>query len=170
MFSEGLIYPRRGPLALETRKRGQIDNELNWEPPYAGVLLQVADLKTTYPRAMHRNAGPCNTYNCHGLTFAARRTLISSPSEVRRILNEDGYKELEWRMVCAGDIAIYVNNTILNGVIEHSGLVVGRPSPVNGVYQEPEVLSKWGPCHEVVHPASYGPYDNCVITYYRIVD
>jgi hypothetical protein len=32
----------------------------------------------------------------------------------------------------------------------------------------PIILSKWGPCHEVVHPVGRSEYDASDVKYYRI--
>jgi hypothetical protein len=165
----GLSLRQRGPLALETRQRSTISNDLNWDPPHDGVLLQIIDLKKQHPDVMHRDVGPCGTFNCHGLTFAARRTLIHASSEIQKILVEDGYHNIVWSEVMAGDIAIYRTAVSVGGAIEHSGIVVRRDPPIGGIFPEPFILSKWGVCHEAIHRATDCPYsDGCTISYYRI--
>ncbi len=61
-----------------------------------------------HPNAIHRPIEPCNTYNCHGLTFAARRTWIHEPSELLKILEDDDYEEVT-NGILPGDIAIYIH-------------------------------------------------------------
>ncbi len=133
---------------------------MNPSASWAGLERQVADLKTEYPRAMHRDVGPSARYNCHGLTFAARRTGIASPAQVQRILNDDGYRELiVTEAPHPGDVAIYRED----GDIVHSGVVVDVRDNV------PWVLGKWGDCHEVVHSVLYCPYKKASVKYYRLM-
>jgi hypothetical protein len=161
----------RGPLALETRRRTTIANELNLSAMHDGARLQIAEFKLKYVKVRHRDVGPCWTYNCHGLTFAARRTLIHESSEVEKILREDGYIEVGWADISPGDIAIYRTGVLAGAMIDHSGIVVQRDLPINGILPEPLILSKWGHCHEAIHRARDCPYsDGYSITYYRIVN
>lgn len=152
-----LILPR-AKLALETRRKSDIDNEMVRDTPPAGYDLQVADHKSDYPGASHRPVRPCWTYNCHGLTFGARRTWIDDPSEIAKILDEDDYEEIEIEDVLIGDIAVYYSD----GDAEHSGHVV-EITPAG-----PRIVSKWAGCHEVVHLIFESPYDADNVKYYRI--
>jgi hypothetical protein len=105
-------------------------------------------------------------YNCHGLTFAARRTSIYEPADVLMILAEDGYERVvNPEDVLPGDCVLYFNE---DGEIEHSGIVVSRPE---GVLKVPEVCSKFGPGGpELLHMANNcGPYPIINIRYYRAV-
>jgi hypothetical protein len=139
----------RSPLKLETRRRNQIENYLNREPVAEGFQKAIEDLKKRYPNAKHRPVGPSGQYNCHGLTFAARRTWIRDPKEINKILDEDEYKQIQQNEVIPGDIAVYY----LNGDVEHSGQVVKRESYFIWI------LSKWGQCHEAIHLAGDCEYD-----------
>ena len=117
----------------------------------------MRDYRGEYPSATHRPVEPCNTYNCHGLTFAARRTWIHEPSELRKIIDDDDYEEVT-NNISPGDVAIYMRD----GDYQHSGIVVR----VDG--QVPWILSKWGQCHEVIHSVMDCPYNDANVTYYRI--
>lgn len=145
-------------LALETRQKNPIDNFSSFEPATDGMAAAVADFRQNYSSAIHRPTQPTDSYNCHGLTFAARRTGISDPAEVEKVLRDDNYVVVPPQDVYAGDIAIY-----RSGVeITHSGIVM------NVVYGTPWILSKWGKLHEVVHRVHDCEYKHNV-TYYRIV-
>ena len=152
--------------------RRSVANSLSWMAADDGARLQVAALKRTYSdpkRATHREVGPCQTYNCHGLTFASRRTGISRSSEIQAILQDDGYARIDFREVMPGDIVIYRQSASLGGEIHHSGIVVERPPPIDGIPTSPKVLSKWGHSHEVIHDVAYCEYyQNATIEYYRI--
>lgn len=114
-----------------------------------------------YPSAKFRT-GPIPIYNCHGLTFGCRRTAISDPIAVRRILVDDRYAQIHVTSVRPGDVILYVS---VDGDIEHSGIVVEMP-PTQPVV--PIVWSKWGFLGEVVHPANCCPYDFTRASYHRI--
>jgi cytochrome P450 len=129
-------------LDLHTRCENQIENQIDRRPIRAGDQILVEDHKRNFPNAVHRPVGPSRKYNCHGLTFASRRTWIWKPAEVAKILADDEYVRVELADVLPGDIVLYVQN----GDIEHSGIVMSL-GPV------PMILSKWGPAHEVVHRA-----------------
>src|SRR5689334_256822 len=64
----------------------------------AGVKAPSFIRATTHPR-----------YNCHGLTFASRRTGIHDDGEINRILKEDGYKPIQAEHVLPGDCILYFN-------------------------------------------------------------
>jgi hypothetical protein len=132
---------------------------LNRDKPPAGADLQVSEFKRAYPKAVHRPVGPTNAYNCHGLTFGSRRTVIWKPSEVQKILQEDDYVEVLTNMeIFPGDIAIYSKD----GDIEHSGVVV------EVFNRRPKILSKWGMCQEVVHFVEDCPYKESSVRYFRV--
>ena len=107
--------------------------------------------------------GPCGYYNCHGLTFASRRTRITESDDIMRILMEDNYKEIKKQDVKPGDIAIYFNE----GDPRHSGIVVSVP--IDNNYAQICVVSKWGNGHEYFHALNDCPYVPCdSINFYRV--
>ena len=156
------ILQLRSELALHTRRENQVTNEINREAIRACDVLQVEALKTKYSLpTRHRPVGPSRQYNCHGLTFASRRTWIQEAQEVRKILSDDEYEKITPPdEVMPGDIAVYFKD----GDIEHSGIVVGITRDL-GV---PVILSKWGVCHEVIHQVHTSEYDSRNVSYYRI--
>ena len=94
-------------------------------------------------------------YNCHGLTFASRRTSIRHPINIQAILQDDNYQEIDdLTKVRPGDIIVYQSEP---GDYTHSGIVVDH-APLS---QEIIVCSKWGCGPEVLHvyhevPKVYG--------------
>ena len=62
-------------------------------------------------------------YNCHGMTFACRRTGIYETEDIRHILSDDGYRRLSDTEVREGDIVLYYDADI-------SSLDKGRRIPV----------------------------------------
>ena len=161
-----LALKRQLPLA--TRLGTAIENAIDLSALPAGQVQQAADYRKSYKIAKHRPTKACNTYNCHGLTFASRRTRIWNPSEVQKILTEDGYVEVPLASVLIGDVIVYRNGQ--SGDWEHSGVVIddGRPKEELEL-QVPWILSKWGSAHEVIHPWNDCPYvPGCFPLYYRM--
>jgi hypothetical protein len=146
-------------LNLHSRRLDQIKNLISWTPVHYGVTLQVADFKRQYSRATHRPVSPSRKYNCHGLTFASRRTWIDEAPEIRKILADDEYVVVSRADVLPGDVVVYY----VNGDPEHSGVVVGKDDMAG-----PLILSKWGVCHEVIHWIPDCPYDAGQVVFYRI--
>jgi len=133
----------------------------NHSPAYVASMRNTAvALRKRFSRGLFRGE-VLPAYNCHGLTFASRRTCIHEPSDVREILKQDGYKRVtDEKSVMAGDVIIYLSN----GDIEHSGVVLMLDGFV------PLILSKWGQTGpEVVHRANDCPYDYSVHEFYRVV-
>lgn len=148
-------------ISLETSKRRPIDNiqsnELTvWE------RSENARIERQWGPMVTSRSGATGIYNCHGLTFAARRTCVWEPSEIEKILEDDAYKEVQEVDVLPGDIIIYRED---NGEIIHSGLVVQRPN--EATFNLPLVLSKWGKGREYLHVSSQCPY-NPRYRYYRV--
>jgi hypothetical protein len=141
-------------IRLETSKRTGIKNyqdreisafELNW----------ARALPAKYPRAIPRTSSTA-LYNCHGLTFASRRTKIVATSQIQTILNDDSYRQIPMKDVKPGDVVIYFSEN--DDDANHSGIVVEyRPD-----YAAPIICSKWGNGGEFIHglsdcPSMYGP-------------
>jgi len=148
-------------LALQTREANDIEN---FQPPFLELTLfvqkQIEDAIEAYkPKSTRSSATPC--YNCHGLTFASRRTGIYKAAEIRKILKEDKYIEINRRNTLPGDIIVYCSD---DGDIEHSGIVLSEP---NGL-SIPLVVSKWGNSPEFVHWANQCPYSFQNALIYRI--
>ncbi|MCI0488620.1 MAG: hypothetical protein L0229_18690 [Blastocatellia bacterium] len=109
---------------------------------------------------------PSPIYNCHGLTFASRRTGIHESKEISKILQDDNYQEIiHPHPVLPGDVVLYFSD---DGDVEHSGIVICKPDDTN--LNIPVVISKWGKYCEVIHWANVCPYDSSRLRYYRIID
>ena len=149
-------------LALHTRGATQVANDHVTLAPTAFDLATAQRLAAKYPAAIRRPTQVSLGYNCHGLTFAARRTEITHSAEVRKIITEDGYVKINKDDAVPGDIVIHIS---LDGSIEHSGIVIEVPNVLPKI---PKVLSKWGLAEEFIHPFNYSPYSNN-IEFYRLV-
>lgn len=140
-------------IRLETSKRTGIENNQDRQLSHLDVNW-ARDLPKKFRNAKQRTGGSA-AYNCHGLTFAARRTNIISWSELQKILSDDRYVEIPLNEVLPGDVVIYLHE----GDANHSGIVLDY-EPGRTVLQV--VCSKWGCAGEFIHglrdsPSVYGP-------------
>src|SRR5436190_1643621 len=116
--------PLDAPIALDTAERHDIEN-------YQGVEISQVErnmfpaYEIKYGGMATRRSGPSAVYNCHGLTFASRRTCIHKADVVQLILSDDRYKEVARADVLPGDVVLYYGE---DGDIEHSAVVVTRPN------------------------------------------
>jgi hypothetical protein len=119
--------------------------------------------RQAHPAAIFRT-GILPVYNCHGLTFASRRTGIDLPESVWRILDEDGYTEVPLGDVVPGDVIVYISPE--DGDVEHSGVVTEVKQV--GAARVPWVCSKWGRGSEVWHQFGDCPYDASAVRFFRV--
>ena len=150
-------------LDLHTRQQNQIDNTHDTDAPTPGEVLEAQGLRGKFLGAIHRPTAASYTYNCHGLTFASRRTQIDDPAEVRKILTQDAYQKVDRSAILPGDIVVYIGP---DGDIEHSGVVMDVDKSM--LIPIPKVLSKWGVAHEVVHRLTDCPYASTNVEFYRV--
>jgi hypothetical protein len=157
-------FQRIGTVHVETRQHTPIPNGQSFE---VTRWLQSIDADN---RAKHRTAGfrtdIIPVYNCHGLTFASRRTGIDLSESVRTIIKEDGYEKVDLKNVLPGDVILYLSPDN-DGDVEHSGVVV-RVEKFGDV-NVPFVCSKWGRGSEVLHHWTDCEYDSTHVEYYRVV-
>lgn len=95
---------------------------------------------------------PTGRYNCHGLTFASRRTRVDNsdlPVDIGSLLLKDRYRQTP--DPAPGDVVVYRSPTD-DGSIEHSGVVLRIE--LGAVF----VLSKWGDLEEYEHLVTACPY------------
>ncbi len=131
-------------------------------PPHI-VEQTSAALRRRFPFVDLRRP-PTGLYNCHGLTFATRRTAIPDAETIQAILNDDGYRRIPLSDVQAGDIVIYRDGQ----EISHTGLVLKTVEgyPEGTTLRRTEVLSKWGQAGEYYHAAGEGPYAKHRVEYW----
>jgi len=163
-YMRGTYEEKKMTIELRTRKNNPIRND-----QYCGNLPykdfhdnQVFERKYCGTKF---KSSPTGIYNCHGLTFACRRTRIYDNQDIRRILKEDDYHQIQFDDIFFGDLILYVTNL---GDISHSGIIVNIDN--SGGIKVPMVLSKWGNGSEVYHAFKNCPYWNTDIhlEYYRI--
>jgi len=146
-------------IRLETSKRRGVVNFQDTEIPEKD-LRWFRELSKKHPNAIQRT-NPSGIFNCHGLTFASRRSKILDFPNILKILEDDNWREIDMKNTLAGDIVIYFDN---EGDANHSGIVVQYSQQIF----VPLICSKWGQGAEYIHkvsdvPSSYGP----ITKYYR---
>lgn len=142
-------------IVLQTSKKTDIDNaQFHTRTKQEETIANIVEQKfnSTY------QGSPSKIYNCHGLTFASRRTGIYEDSEIQKIL-KDEYVEIRSDQIIVGDIALWVKDK----QYIHSALVV-QICDNNQVF----VLSKTRDFKEIVHLVTTSPYPYDIIKYYRI--
>ncbi len=144
-----------GSIPLYTRLGREIPNAQDPDPGPNQVERFRTQMRRRYPKAQERRP-PTGQYNCHGMTFANRRTGIHRPEYVAKILEDDGYKPIILGQVEPGDLVLYSDG----GEIEHTGVVleVVEGFPEGSGIRAPRIISKWGPTGEYIHLATEGPY------------
>ena len=151
-----------GSISLCTRTGREIPNAQDPDAAPYEVERWRALHRKSFATASERRP-PTGQYNCHGLTFANRRTGIYDPLDVQAILKDDGFRRVRLSEVQPGDIAVYHDG----GEIEHTGIVLevveGYPEGSN--LRAARVLSKWGQAGEYTHMAGDAPYSKQHLTY-----
>ncbi len=148
------MAPEELSLALETRTRRPIPNEMRKERARASLRAAVDIMKQNHPNALLRSITA--TYNCIGLVIASRRTWVD-PEHLPSILVQDGYRLLRGPEEAeVGDVVVYRDKS---GEISHVGLVSRKKisDPQNGM-DYLQVLSKWGADGEYFHDLTDLPY------------
>src|SRR5260370_1084878 len=96
-------------LGLQTRQEEDIENEYysNCSPAYNTFWQNQAVMhRNDYGTRIQFRVDLAPGYNCHGLTFASRRTTIWRADEVRKILAHDGYQRIDPKEILPGDIIL----------------------------------------------------------------
>jgi hypothetical protein len=159
--------PANSTIGLCTRKGNKIENsQLLSLHQDAHFKEQLRKLRLKFIGVKERPETISGIYNCHGMTFANRRTGIEKDQEVVKIISEDDYKELtDLNDVMAGDIVFYYT---AKGEIDHSGIVISPPE--NNLFVGTAViLSKWGIGFEAIHTLYNCPYELNNIKFYRCI-
>lgn len=164
-FVGGAPQQPEQPLRLQTRQRNEIRNDQRRDiDPSMRFGLEAIRKKYAWAKLPER-ATDTPIYNCHGMTFASRRTGIYDATEVKKILRDDEYTEVPERDVLPGDVVLYLD-TNNNNDLTHSGVVVGVDRKIGAMV----VVSKWGQGPEYVHDIRTCPYaDGALLKFYRIV-
>jgi hypothetical protein len=149
-------------IGLQTSQRKDIKNSQEFVDRNLPLnRFQLTSIKEQFVGLKFKD-NPSDIYNCHGLTFASRRTGIYEVAEITKIINDDKYEEIHHlEDLLPGDIVLYFGE---NGDIEHSGIVLDI---ANQSIKIPLILSKWGMLYEVIHSVYICPYNKEKIKYYR---
>lgn len=146
-------------IVLQTSKKRSVVNFQNLNNTY--TLLEQHEhqkLVEKHPFVQIRT-NKSKLYNCHGLTFAGKRTAVEKETQVNEFITDDLYGVVNRQDVLAGDIILYYDG---NEII-HSGVVVEKPNEMKAC----KVLSKWGDAMEAVHMELDCPYQTTKIEFRR---
>jgi hypothetical protein len=171
----GLIYteeiaqaklPPDDCIVLQTREKQTIVNrQVKYLELTALYSEQLQRLRETHFGIIERPNTITDIYNCHGLTFASKRTGIDLNGELLKILKDDNYILIDYWLALCGDVILYIDE---KGDISHSGIVVSVPKDItNNTLNQIQVLSKWGSTFEAVHPIYNCPYFLNIVKFYR---
>ena len=155
IFSEGSPADSKA-IPLSTKLGTPILNERKLERDPRALCAAEKMAKTSFGSIRTRSLS--GTYNCVGMVFGCRRTVIQ-PSEIDKVLSEDKYSPVRQTEVSLGDIVIYYAST--NAEPRHIGIVAELDPLIQDVDQRIIILSQWGYDGEYLHrlndaPAVYG--------------
>ncbi len=159
----GGLFDSPESIVIQTRKGSNVDNWFSDEPlPYHQVKIAEQVVKR-FARIGCRVRSNILTsrYNCHGLTFANRRTGLVENHAIDQILREDGYRPIQQTELVPGDVILYKDR----GAYSHSAVVI-EIREVSGI-RHPILLSKWGAGAEWIH--SFGvphPYSDHIAEFW----
>jgi hypothetical protein len=154
-------------IEIHTRLRRSIRNTQSWSMSNWD-WQSLADVAKKFPNAQ-QVADACPVYNCHGLTFGSRRSMVEY-ADIPKVIQDDGFTQVSERDARPGDVVLYVER---GGDISHSGFVIGkRPLLTGSTAERPLIWSKWGKGPEMIHSV-----DQCdffladeYVRYYRLTN
>ncbi len=139
------IHPQELPLFA--KDGWSIPNEIGqeWNPIQRREIVKFAP---QLPSARLRSVS--GVYNCAGLVFASRRTVIYRMELLYEILRHDGYRKIGPPPVAMeGDVVIYVEDD--TGQPAHIGIIMKIEPRIADATFDTTVLSKWGLHGEYIH-------------------
>ena len=142
--------PHRLPLAC--LNRDEIQNAQRLEDSPERRIEAIKLWKNLRPNARLRSIS--GRYNCMGMVFASRRTVIDV-EELPKILRGDGYARVtKTGNYMEGDIVVYRTKS---GKYSHVGVIMFSKVDVKCGNVTWFVLSKWGTDGEYFHEIDYVP-------------
>lgn len=143
----------RWSIQLATKRGTFVNNLQAMEKLPQGMADMDSILRAEHPGIRTRSLSA--TYNCVGMVFAARRTVIET-KYLRLLLEEDGYVRIHERSdVEVGDVIVYRHEQ--QAEIEHVGVVAYIRTDVEAATRNFAVLSQWGRQGEYLHPEDHVP-------------
>lgn len=148
-------------IRLQTRKGTDINNYQLLGVDVKDYEAQMEKLRRQHPGIILRPDTISGIYNCHGMTFASRRTGINKITMA--LIAEDSFNRINDSEVLPGDVVLYIDSW---GEIEHTGFItsVDLQNRSNFTIM---VLSKWGDGSEVIHSLYNCPYAKENIQFFR---
>lgn len=132
-------------IALATKRRTSIKNVRDPGLSPEQLHVQIRRFGEKIPLARLRST--LQGYDCMGLVFATRRTMIAT-DQLTMILTEDEYHQIDSADLYFGDVVVYKYRQETEA--SHVGLVSHFEDSVLG--RVTFVMSKWGSGPEYVHP------------------
>lgn len=145
----------RAAIPLATRRGTWIPNEQRLERAPASLRAAVEIWTGKYPEIQLRSATAL--YNCIGLVFASRRTLID-PKYLVTILQEDEYRQVAGSQdLQLGDIVVYRRRS--DQSVSHVAVIFAVERKIATASWEIWVISQWGGDGEYLHRMEDVPLD-----------
>jgi hypothetical protein len=135
-------------ISLVTKKGKRIKNARP-DPRHPDSMAAAEKYAKKYGNEDFRTRSLLSTYNCMGLVFGSRRTVIDV-DDVEWILQDDGFGAVLEQDVLPGDLLLYRD---ANGPT-HIAVVVEHRQNFEKACFETTVVSQWGDNGEYVHRAS----------------
>ena len=152
---------------METSRYNDIPNSQNRRIDQKSIDYEIG-LKAKFGLREDFQGSETSVYNCHGLTFASKRTGIFDDAVIEQILRDE-YNEINVANVIIGDIALYFSyNDKKEKIFEHSAIVVHIGSLAGLESLGIRVLSKTRFYKEIVHYVQNHPYSGAEYKFYRI--
>ena len=164
-----MMNPQPGrSIELQTYLKNPISNSIDVDSTAAAVnLARQPFLGLINGHGVRQVGQATGRYNCHGLTFATRRTNIPAAGYegmglIDRILADDQYVLVPEANTHEGDLVIWRNGKD----VDHTGIIVliDQAALLRTVF----VWSMWGGLGEFVHRVPLTPYRDCAIEYWGL--
>jgi hypothetical protein len=151
-------------ISLATYLGTNIPNWIDVDSTDGAIRLATWKLRNKIQAAIAQTGPPTGRYNCHGLTFASRRTNIPHPGMddaglVAQILQEDQCVQIAEIDAREGDVVLWR----LGALVPHTGIVAHvQREPFRAIL----AVSKWGALGEYIHHPLNSPFDGCAVEYW----
>lgn len=147
--ASGRGYLLGAGIPLGTRKGTQIENERRSQRAPESMEAARKFVVENHGTAKMRSLS--SMYNCMGMVFAARRTLVD-PDQLPLILREDGYRRLRsLDEAMQGDLVVYRDD---QGMYSHVAVITYMEIILPDRPRVIMVMSQWGADGEYTHAVS----------------
>ena len=123
-------------IAVDTRAGRAIRNMLGSEAGDRERRI-YALIRERFGRTWTNRKPVCGFYNCYGMVFASRRTIIEDDTQIDDILRDDGFRPERESEVRCGDLVLYRERK--DRTLLHVAVVMRRDPTLGTMF----ALSKW---------------------------